>query len=360
MIQEEYFFSNSNLPGPLNKNETIKLLEQVQLGDKNAKDKLIVHNLRLVFSRVIKRFETVNSDKKDLVSIGIIGLIKAIDSYDLSKQTTLASFATTCIDNEILMHLRRIKKYQNVDSLDKSTLKDKEGNEKKIEDELHSDIQIEDDYIAKETYQIIRNTINELPEKEKEMILMYFGFNGNVSNQYEIATAFNLSQSYVSRRIKIILKKLKKMLEANGINELTNLSAINTQNLSALNQSYDYKNDSKTKKKLPKKVSKPGKTSIDYDVYIESEKHTPEIIKIEINSILFKLLTDQEFKEITKNFSIKEILVFSLKLGYINGIQHSSEEIANFLHVDVQTIIETSKKHFAFLKKVFIKSLKKI
>ena len=218
---DELFIDGNKLPKQLSGKEVLELLDKIKQGDEKALEKMMEHNIRLVIYEVTHRFKSVGYDKKDLVSIGNVGLMKAIKTFDISKRITFATYATRCIDNEILMFLRRLKKDQNVDSLDRAISYDKEGNELKIEDIISDKIDIINDYADNETYRIINQIVRELPDRDKEIIMLHFGFyDDKTHTQREIADMFSISQSYVSRVIKRIVKKIGKQLSQKGVIEL--------------------------------------------------------------------------------------------------------------------------------------------
>ena len=212
------FLEGYKIPKKLPKEEMQDLLTKMSQGDTDARKKLIEHNLRLVIHQVKGRFNTLEYDKSELVSIGILGLVKAIDTYNISKKVEFSSYAVRCIDNEILMFIRRLKKDKDVESFDKPI--NGEGAEKKlkVEDTLKSDIDIETSYEDKEMYALIRKIVYNLPGREREIIMLHFGFyDGKVYKQREIAEKLNLSRSYVSRLINIIVNDIRKELEELGI-----------------------------------------------------------------------------------------------------------------------------------------------
>ena len=149
MNTNELFIDANKLPQPLPKSQVNELLDKVKHGDEDAIKMIIEHNIRLVLYQVNNKFKSVEYDKKDLVSIGNIGLIKAVTTFDKSKNVEFATYATRCIDNEILMFLRKLKKDQKVDSLDKTITHDKEGKELKIEDTISDENDIVEDYEKK-------------------------------------------------------------------------------------------------------------------------------------------------------------------------------------------------------------------
>ena len=198
------------LPEPLSKEDEEKYLLLFQNGDINAKNKLIEHNLRLVVY-LSKKYENTKIDLEDLVSIGTIGLIKGINTYKMNKNIKLATYASRCIDNEILMYLRKNKKRALDVSLEDSLSYDAEGNELKVEDILGTepDIvtkQLEDDDLKR----ILLNEINKLPTRDKEIMKLRYGLFGTKEiTQKELAEKLNISQSYISRIEKKVIKKIK-------------------------------------------------------------------------------------------------------------------------------------------------------
>ncbi len=198
------------LPEPLSKEDEEKYLLLFQNGDMNAKNKLIEHNLRLVVY-LSKKYENTKIDLEDLVSIGTIGLIKGINTYKMNKNIKLATYASRCIDNEILMYLRKNKKRALDVSLEDSLSYDAEGNELKLEDILGTepDIvtkQLEDDDLKR----ILLNEINKLPTRDKEIMKLRYGLFGTKEiTQKELAEKLNISQSYISRIEKKVIKKIK-------------------------------------------------------------------------------------------------------------------------------------------------------
>ena len=221
MNTEELFIDGNKLPKALSKHEIYKLLELIQNGDSNAREKLVEHNIRLVLYEVTGKFKNVNYDKKDLVSIGIIGLMKAINTFDTTKKVEFATYAVRCIDNEILMFIRKIKKHQNVESLDNSVYQGSDGSDIKLEDMLSDDTNVEEDYTDNETYQIIRMIVDKLPEREQLIIKLHFGFvDDKTYTQKEIADKLQISQSYVSRLVAKIVKKVGILLNEKGVVEL--------------------------------------------------------------------------------------------------------------------------------------------
>ncbi len=214
MYTDELFIDDNLLPQPLTKEESCKLFNKINQGDISARNILIEHNIRLVIYEVKSKFNLINYDKKDLVSIGNIGLIKAVNTFDNSKGIKFSTYATKCIDNEILMFLKKNKKGQNIESLDKTINYDIEGDKCRLEDVLCDDTDFVEEYLENERCQIIRNQVDKLSERDRDFIFMHFGFyNGKIYTQNEIAEKHNVTQSYVSRQIKRTIEKLSNNIE---------------------------------------------------------------------------------------------------------------------------------------------------
>ena len=216
MNTEELFLDANDLPKPLSKEELSELFDKIKLGDEEAKNKVVEHNIRLVLYEVTKRFKSVNYDKKDLISIGNVGLIKAVLTFDKSRNMEFATYAVRCIDNEILPFLRKLKKHQNIDSLDRTISKAgyKESYVTTLGELISNKNDMVEEFDRKESYQIIREIISNLPAQEKEIIMLYFGFyNNKLYTQAEIAERTSLAQSWISRSIKRIVKKIELQLK---------------------------------------------------------------------------------------------------------------------------------------------------
>ena len=202
------------LPPPLSKEEEDNYLELYKKGDMNARNKLIEHNLRLVVF-LAKRYENTSVDLEDLVSIGSIGLIKGINTFSKDKNIKLATYCSRCIDNEILMFLRKNKKTKTDISFEESLSFDAEGNELHLEDILgtESDIVTKplDDEINK---QILNEELKKLNDRDRLIIALRYGLDGyEEMTQKEVAEKLNISQSYISRIEKKVIKKFKGIIE---------------------------------------------------------------------------------------------------------------------------------------------------
>jgi RNA polymerase sporulation-specific sigma factor len=203
------YVKNNAFPQPLSSEEEKKYLNLMEQGDDDARNRLIEHNLRLV-AHIVKKFENTGEDAEDLISIGTIGLIKAIESYSQGKGTKLATYAARCIENEILMHLRALKKTKKDVSLHDPIGQDKEGNEISLIDVLKSDTEDVIELIQMNMeLEKIREYINILDGREKEVIVGRFGLDlKKEKTQREIAKELGISRSYVSRIEKRALMKM--------------------------------------------------------------------------------------------------------------------------------------------------------
>ena len=211
-----YIFSSESLPEPLDNDRESELVRAFQEhNDISAKSELIEHNLRLVMY-IAKRFENKKLDMQDLVSVGSIGLIKAVDSYKPDKNIKLATYASRCIENEILMYLRKANKSINDLSLDDTLSSDDEGNNLTL-GEIIPDSKIAYEEIElKDQKSYLIQSISKLNDREKLIMSMRYGLNGHKElTQKEVADYMNISQSYISRLEKKILHKLKREMQKN-------------------------------------------------------------------------------------------------------------------------------------------------
>ena len=206
-----YIGGSDVLPPPLKGKEELEALEALERGNEQAKQQLIERNLRLVVY-ISRRFENTGVDLEDLISIGTIGLIKAISTYSLDKNIKLATYASRCIENEILMHIRKIAGQKTEVSLDEPINTDHDGNELLLSDVLGTDEDVilrplEDDVDIK----VLRQALCQLPDREREIVAMRFGLEGRKElTQKEVAQKLGISQSYISRLEKRIMLRLKK------------------------------------------------------------------------------------------------------------------------------------------------------
>lgn len=207
---------NGKFPKPLSEEKEKEYLLKSKNGDIKARNILVEHNLRLV-AHIIKKYYAVNVDQDDLVSIGTIGLIKAINTFDMDKNIKLSSYASRCIENEILMHFRNLKKSSQNVSLEDAVDIDKDGNTLKLMDLLSIDDDFADNLDKKLNLQKINKYLTEtLTKRELQIINLRYGLNGSKSlTQREVSSIMNISRSYVSRIEKKALEKLKERYDSN-------------------------------------------------------------------------------------------------------------------------------------------------
>ena len=209
-----YIGSSEKLPPPLDSIEEKRLLLLTYQGDEEAKNKLIEHNLRLVVF-LAKKYDNTGYEMEDLISIGTIGLIKGISTYKLDKNIKLATYASRCISNEILMFLRKNKKRKKEISLEDSLNYDNEGNELHLEDVLGTDYDIvSDEYERQVEKNMLTKELNKLGDRDKQIMILRYGLNNGESyTQKEVADILGISQSYISRIEKKVIRNIKELMK---------------------------------------------------------------------------------------------------------------------------------------------------
>ncbi len=209
-----YINSPQMLPPPLSKEEEQAIIDRLQQGDVKSRDKLVEHNLRLVVY-IAKKFENSGVNIEDLISIGTIGLIKAVNTFKADKNIKLATYASRCIENEILMYLRKINQQKLDISLDEPLNVDWDGNELLLSDVLGSDgLEINDNVEQEDEKRILHTCMQDLSDRERLIMNMRFGLDGKKEHtQKEVADILGISQSYISRLEKRIILKLKRDIE---------------------------------------------------------------------------------------------------------------------------------------------------
>ena len=209
-----YINGPETLPPPLSKEEENIIFKKIEDGDDKVRDELIVHNLRLVVY-IARKFENSGAGIEDLISIGTIGLIKAVKTFCPSRNIKLATYASRCIENEILMYLRKTSSLKNEVSIDEPLNVDWDGNELLLSDVLGSDPDIVNKDIELEDEKaLVLKTIDSLDERERTIMYMRFGIGGGKEyTQKQVADILGISKSYISRLEKRIIVRLKKTIE---------------------------------------------------------------------------------------------------------------------------------------------------
>ncbi len=207
--------STDALPPPLDKDKEFELLLKCKEGDMEARNVLIEHNLRLVVF-LAKKFDTTGYDLEDLVSIGSLGLIKGIMTYKPDKNIKLATYASRCITNEILMHLRKNKNRKGEVSFEDALNFDAEGNELRLEDIMGTEADVVHDEIETKLSKVkLQECLEDLPERDKEIMTLRYGLNNTEEyTQKEVADMLGISQSYISRIEKKVIKRLQSVMKA--------------------------------------------------------------------------------------------------------------------------------------------------
>ena len=213
---EKVFYINGpeTLPPPLSQEEEQKVMEKLLSGDERSREALITHNLRLVVY-IAKKFESSGCGIEDLVSIGTIGLIKAVNTFRPERNIKLATYASRCIENEILMHLRKRAQRRNEVSIDDPLSADWDGNELLLSDVLGSESDLVSAALEQEQEEkLVLEAVERLPPREKKIMEMRFGLRGEKDHtQKEVADLLGISQSYISRLEKRILERLRSQLK---------------------------------------------------------------------------------------------------------------------------------------------------
>lgn len=434
MLKSKFFDDGRRVPEALSKEELEKLFEEARNGSKEAVDKLITHNIRLVLYIVTKKFLNVDYDKKDLVSIGNIGLIKAVNTYEPSKGIKFSAYASRCVENEILMFLkkRNRKSETNVDSLEEISFQGKDGKNLKLEDKLSDGSDFTMDYENAQINEIIRQLVEGLPEKDRKIIKLHFGFyDGKVYSQRQIAKKMHISQSLVSKIVSKNVEILRKELETRGIvdssykerkekmkrlqsiyeylyeypkeqiddvlsklsdeekallvlrygenlempvqtkmppeaftkfysvlipkikrqlnnnskkSKAENVQPIQNPNLQVENNllSSNILEDSVT---LPiQKITETRENPLIPQTETNSEIHKPNDITREDGNKILELLRTPTFMQMMSALTVKESVIISLRLGYVDGKYFSTESIANFLGIEEEEVKDAVKR----------------
>ena len=295
---DENFLFIKTLPSPLSKEEMKKLFIEKQNGSIEARQILITKNLRLVTYELERSFKDNNYDKKDLLSVGIVGLIKAVDAYSLSQGSEFSTYAIKCITNEIKRFLKREKKHSQVISYQSLVTTPSESNEITIEDFLISEIDLIRDYEDKEIKGTLNFLISKLPIREQEIIKLYFGFYDNkIYSEGEIGNMFNCSKANISRIIIKTLKLLKSELKKTSVIAI-NKSLINKE----------------------------------------------EIVTDEDYFKLTEILSSKKYDKMINELDAYERPIILLKFGYVGGKNFTNEAISKILNIKISEIQDITNR----------------
>ena len=314
-MKSDSIYLNNALPLTLSDEETIDLFNQMHNGIKEAREKLIVHNLRLVLYIVYNFFRNTEYDEDDLIQIGNIGLINAIDAFDVFKNIKFNTYASKCIKNEISHFMKHQRNWDKIGELDASLVGDSEDNDvMTLMDILHDDTDIEQEYDDKETKENIRNIIDRISnEKIRQIVMLYYGFyNNKIYTQQEIADIMNVSKSYISKVINNTIKQIK--------NEMVIKDSIVLE---------EQKNE---------------------QVDVNKQSIEMPVIKYDCTKIL-DLLSKPSFLEMTKILTARESVIVSLRLGYIDEKRFSVKQISEIFNISEIEVKETVKNSLPLYKK---------
>ena len=397
-------------PKALSKEEIFTLYDRMKQGDMEAREKLINHNIGLVVYFVRTDFKDTNYDKKELVSVGCLGLIKAVDTYDISKGNEFSTYAGRCIINEINYFLRGLKKNSKVLSFEDVAYLSSDGNDLKLEDVIPSKIDIERDYMESEysklELDLLKQSMECLDERNKKIVMLYFGFfDGKVYAQKEISDMLNISQPQVSRIINRSLKKIKtymqqlelgvdvgkikdrgEMRKDNRnmrrfktiyeyfseytkieVNEMIKKLSDDERELLRLRYSdseyysastMDYEQKAKFYGSLvPKMRRLLARARDDKDKIEDREMIENGQDKIENQSIcksdyvsMLEMLKTPTFNQMLSILSVKEAIIVSLRFGCVDGKYFDTKTIASFLDISEDEVRDTTMKALLLYK----------
>ena len=298
-------FVEKNLPKPLDDKEIVEYFIRFQNGDLKSREIIINHNIKLVLYRVTGKFSSYPYDMDELVSIGLMGLIKAVDTFDINREVKFSTYALRCIDNEILLFIRKNKTHKEHVSLTSPISTNKDGNEMFLKDIL---MDSDEDFVfsieEKELYDEVRRVIENLPEREKQIIMLFFGFNCEPLNQNEISSQMKISQPYVSKIITATLKTIKLQLENNEF-----------QNKRRLKPIYEYFSDF-SKEEIDNMLSQLN----------ENEK---ELVRMRYGDDLEHPVTDPSWSR-ENSYIFYRSLVPKMKRALQNNRKNNKPKIENF------------------------------
>lgn len=326
-MNNESIFIEQKLPSALTKSELNNYFEQARAGSKIAREKIILHNIRLVIKKVFKDFHYLPYEKSELISLGIIGLIKAVDTFNISKNYEFSTYAAKCITNEILMFARKNGKYLYDDSLNKVIAVDKNGQEIQLEDTIvNPESNLEELIIDNEILAEVIKQTEALNSKEKEIIKLYFGFHNNKRySQSEISFLLGMTQPCLSKTITRIIKNIS----TNIINQQLIDKVGNRRKKSVKN----YSNIPFDNQPIINKINL-------FEEYLQLnyQEHFKELDAKKIFNQILQFIKTPIYIELLKILSPKDALIIAWSLGYLNISNLSIKLLAKFLNVEENKI----------------------
>lgn len=375
MKKVESFLSDYFLPASISDKELIELFKRYRNGDLEAKDIIVRYNIKFVIYYINKKYCTLWFDKNDLVQVGNIGLLNAVETFDISYNVKFSTYLSKCIDNEILRFLKSEKKHFYVDSFDNPICDDSDF---RLGETILDDFDLEGSIINSELKDSILSEIENLPDNDKRILTMYFGFfDSERYTQLEIADMFSITHTYLSRKISKLVSDLGKNLSEKGYIDISNKKVSISKKKKKNQKKSIYESfSSYSKEEVDKAVSKLN----DYDkkiIFLQYgdgssdyvSKLTPEQTKYYHDSIVRKIkrilknsslseksiITSKIYEEAVKlskseemlnifdEFSSDELIIVILKFGFINNQFFSDDVISNFLNIDVNKVNEVTK-----------------
>ncbi len=404
------WFNGEELPEELTRNDMIILFNRMKQGDMKAREEIINHNIKFVIYCVRNKFRSVDYDNEELVSVGCLGLVKAVDTYDISKGREFSTYAGRCIINEINYFLRSLKKNSKVLCFEDVAYLSSDGNDLKLEDVIPSKIDIERDYMESEysklELDLLKQSMECLDERNKKIVMLYFGFfDGKVYAQKEISDMLNISQSHLSRIINRSLKKIKtymqqlelgvdidkikdrgEMRKDNRnmrrfktiyeyfseytkieVNEMIKKLSDDERELLRLRYGDDLDNPVSTISVKDRKIfyshliprmkrllaqARDNKAKIDdKELVKDRQDKVPEqsIDKSDYVNML-EMLKTPTFSQMLSILSVKEAIIVSLRFGYVDGKYFDTKTIASFLDISEDEVRDTTMKALLLYK----------
>ncbi len=328
-------FIDSELPKTLNEEEFLECVKQVRMGNLEARDKIILHNMRLVLYQVLNKFAHVPYEKEELVSAGMFGLMKAVDTFDITREVKFPTYASRCIDHEIIMFMRKEKRYLNQASLEEPIVNDKNDGEVNLVGTIEDkNSYFVEDIIENELLLAVKKQVDMLEDKDREIVKLYFGFDDNKCySQREIGTMMNVSQSYISRIIKRVVNAIGNNLEEQELIQRARKRKSQTNFRSSIIEA-----DVNQENVVDEEIELFSKSLS--DSLLSNGDNTP---KEEYAKIL-ELLRTPTFTQMVKVVSPREAIILSLELGYVDGKEFSTASIAKLLGIEEDEVRETVKR----------------